>query len=105
MIATTNLTENLDTAFERRFLYKIEFKKPELAVKQQIWQSMIPCLSDNEAHQLSNNFDFSGGQIENITRKTIINNVLYDRQPVFSEIEQFCKEEDIKSNRPNRIGF
>lgn len=28
MIATTNLTQNLDKAFERRFLYKIEFSRP-----------------------------------------------------------------------------
>lgn len=38
MIATTNLTQNLDRAFERRFLYKIEFERlmrreePDLAV-------------------------------------------------------------------------
>ena len=28
LIATTNLTSNLDRAFERRFLYKVEFHKP-----------------------------------------------------------------------------
>ena len=27
LIATTNLATNLDSAFERRFLYKIEFEK------------------------------------------------------------------------------
>ena len=34
MIATTNLTSNLDKAFERRFIYKIEFKRPSLEVKR-----------------------------------------------------------------------
>ena len=29
LIATTNLADNLDTAFERRFLYKIRFDKPD----------------------------------------------------------------------------
>ena len=28
MIATTNLQENMDKAFERRFLYKIKFDRP-----------------------------------------------------------------------------
>lgn len=28
LIATTNLAENMDKAFERRFLYKIQFEKP-----------------------------------------------------------------------------
>ena len=31
MIATTNLTANLDKAFERRFLYKIQFNRPTVA--------------------------------------------------------------------------
>lgn len=30
LIATTNLPENMDKAFERRFLYKIQFEKPDL---------------------------------------------------------------------------
>ncbi len=36
LIATTNLVNNMDTAFERRFLFKIEFKKPNLAAKAKI---------------------------------------------------------------------
>ena len=34
LIATTNLTSNLDSAFERRFLFKIEFHKPATDVKE-----------------------------------------------------------------------
>lgn len=34
LIATTNLTANLDKAFERRFLYKIEFKVPSIEAKR-----------------------------------------------------------------------
>jgi SpoVK/Ycf46/Vps4 family AAA+-type ATPase len=41
LIATTNLTQNLDPAFERRFLYKVEFKKPSIETKQAIWQTLI----------------------------------------------------------------
>ena len=36
MIATTNLTTNLDKAFERRFLYKIRFDKPTLESQAKI---------------------------------------------------------------------
>ena len=32
MMATTNLTQNMDSAFERRFLYKINFHKPETII-------------------------------------------------------------------------
>ncbi|MBP5562334.1 MAG: AAA family ATPase [Muribaculaceae bacterium] len=33
LIATTNLVENLDSAFERRFLYKIRFSAPDAKVR------------------------------------------------------------------------
>jgi SpoVK/Ycf46/Vps4 family AAA+-type ATPase len=42
LIATTNLTENLDKAFERRFLFKIRFDKPTLEAKTNIWKDKIP---------------------------------------------------------------
>jgi SpoVK/Ycf46/Vps4 family AAA+-type ATPase len=34
LIATTNMTVNLDKVFERRFLYKIEFDKPDTEAKK-----------------------------------------------------------------------
>lgn len=57
MIATTNLTSNLDKAFERRFLYKIQFKRPTVEARTQIWQTMLPSLQEGDAHNLlSSNF-------------------------------------------------
>ena len=66
LIATTNLTSNLDSAFERRFIYKVKFAAPSLEAKQAIWQSMIPSLSEDDAATLASAYNFSGGQIENI---------------------------------------
>ena len=63
MIATTNLLGNLDPAFERRFLFKIRFNKPELEPRAQIWKSQFPSLTDEEANSLAKEFSFSGGQI------------------------------------------
>jgi hypothetical protein len=68
LIATTNLTQCLDPAFERRFLFKIEFIKPTPNERYHIWHAMLPELSDEEALKLAEQFDFSGGQIENISR-------------------------------------
>ena len=76
MIATTNLTENLDKAFERRFLYKIKFNAPCIDAKCKIWKSMIPELDDKNAAELSEAYDFTGGQIENIARKMTVNEIL-----------------------------
>lgn len=63
MIATTNLTGSLDSAFERRFLYKIEFGKPTPNESRHIWKSMLPELTDAEAFDLARTYAFSGGQI------------------------------------------
>ena len=40
MIATTNLTTNLDKAFERRFLYKIRFDRPTVNARTENWKAM-----------------------------------------------------------------
>lgn len=106
MIATTNLTENLDTAFERRFLYKINFEKPDAQVRQHIWQQMMPELSDEEAQTLASGYDFSGGQIENIARKASINAILHgDKSNTLSQLTQYCQQERLGSKVEKRIGF
>ena len=106
MIATTNLVENMDAAFERRFLYKVKFEKPELPQRTQIWQSMMPALSESTAMQLASAYDFSGGQIENIARKCDIESILYGNDYVTDEkIDQYCREEKIVKKGGSRIGF
>ena len=106
MIATTNLVQNMDAAFERRFLYKVKFEKPELAQRTKIWQSTMPELSEKTAERLASAYDFSGGQIENITRKCDIESILYGDDFVTDEkIEQYCSEENIVKTRATRIGF
>ncbi len=107
LIATTNLTENLDTAFERRFLYKIRFEKPDARIRQSIWQTMMPKLSTSDAQVLAKKYDFSGGQIENISRKAAISAVLYGEQSINLELlEGYCKEERVENQGSKRkIGF
>jgi ATP-dependent 26S proteasome regulatory subunit len=105
MIATTNLTQNLDKAFERRFLYKLEFEKPGIAIKKMIWRSMIPALSDCEAEELSSKYDFSGGQIENIVRKRTINSILNGTEPSLEVMHEYCRDELFSKNEKKKIGF
>ena len=106
LIATTNLTTNLDKAFERRFLYKICFDKPSKEARTSIWRAMMPALSEGEAKILANDFDFSGGQIENIVRKREIKSIIDTSEPGFNEILAFCSEEIINSSeKRRRIGF
>lgn len=106
MIATTNLTSNMDSAFERRFLYKIEFMQPSLEAKQSIWRSMLPTLSEADAKMLATKYDFSGGQIENIARKQTVGEILTGNEFDINRIIEFCNAERLNNNtvRP-RIGF
>lgn len=105
MIATTNLTTNLDKAFERRFLYKIQFSRPTVEARASIWQSMMPKLSHEKAKVLASKFDLSGGEIENIVRKQSVNAILSGNEIAdLEEITKLCSQERITSSR-SRIGF
>lgn len=106
MIATTNLTINLDKAFERRFLYKIRFDKPTNEARAQIWKSMIPNLSDSDAATIASLFDLTGGEIENIARKHSIKTILCGNTDIdLNEIIDLCRKERISSDSHPRIGF
>ena len=106
MIATTNLTNNLDPAFERRFLYKIEFPKPTPAESRHIWHSMLPDLSEDSTIELAKRYDFSGGQIENIARKQIVNSILSGEYTVsLDSIREACDNERFTTSKTRQIGF
>ena len=106
LIATTNLTGTLDPAFERRFLFKVEFKKPEKEVKAKIWKSMLgDYLKDEEVNELASKFDLSGGSIENIARKHAIDYILEGETPDFHKIEDYCRTELYDMTRRVKVGF
>jgi len=106
LIATTNLLTNLDAAFERRFIFKVEFKLPEKDSRAKIWKSMIPSLSEEDAATLADKFTFSGGNIENIARKSTVEYVLSGNEPTLSMLETYCQEEILSHKKTrNKIGF
>jgi ATP-dependent Clp protease ATP-binding subunit ClpA len=105
LIATTNLTQNMDKAFERRFLYKIEFEKPTPESRYSIWQTLIPELSARDAKILAEKFEFSGGQIENIARRRTVATVLSGMEPSLEKLLEYCKQELPDNREMKRIGF
>lgn len=107
LIATTNLTQNFDQAFERRFIYKIHFQKPDTNARTLIWESLVDGLEHQGAEVLARDFEFSGGQIENISRKATVDYILSGVQPGVEGLRELCENETItgkKADRP-RIGF
>ena len=107
LIATTNLAENMDKAFERRFLYKVKFEKPDLHSRLQIWQTMIPSLNDADASFLAARFDFSGGEIENIARHYTIQSILHGKPAdMLKSLVGYCDSERLEGRTPKRkVGF
>ena len=106
LIATTNLAQNMDKAFERRFLYKIKFEKPTIEARMCMWHEMIPILKEEETRILANKYDFSGGQIENIARHYTIGNILHgESDNVIDTLSAYCDSERLNAKETRKIGF
>ena len=106
LIATTNLTQNMDKAFERRFLYKITFDKPSLESRMGIWNALLPGLAAEVVRELSDRFELSGGQIENIARKTEVDDIINGSGVSMDTLVEYCKAEILNAaNTGKKIGF
>lgn len=106
LIATTNLVQNFDKAFERRFLYKVKFNAPSIQTRRHIWQSIMPEISEETASWLASHYNLSGGQIENVARRYAINTILYG--PPAEELPTLCKccvHESKETYGTSQIGF
>lgn len=105
-IATTNLIQNFDPAFDRRFIYKICFTPPEVKVAAQIWKQNMPMLANENCMLLAQEFTFSGGQIDNVVRKCEIEYILTGVPVDLANIIVFCEKEILlKKTTSNPIGF
>jgi SpoVK/Ycf46/Vps4 family AAA+-type ATPase len=105
-IATTNLVSNIDKAFERRFLFKLKFCQPDTNVRAKIWKLKMPNLSIKECKLIAEQFDFSGGEIDNIVRKTEMHEIMNSERIDLEKIIEFCKDEKWENSvSRKRIGF
>lgn len=105
LLATTNLINNLDPAFERRFLIKIQFENPSLEAKRAIWHNKMPWLSKQNANQLASDYNFSGGEISNVVRKCQIKEIICGNKPDINDVIEYCNSEKICNEKHTKIGF
>ena len=105
LFATSNLVANLDSAFERRFLFKVKFENPSMVNAAKIWRNKLPNLSVKEALQLASQFSYSGGEMENIARKSLMDEIVFGTKPTFARILSFCENEKWSGKSKNTIGF
>jgi len=81
LIATTNLLENIDTAFSRRFDYKIEFKKPDFKQRLILFSKNLPkhaIYEENFNIDELAKFPLTGGQIKTVIKNTALSVAVMD---------------------------
>lgn len=67
---------------------------------------MVDDLSEDDATGFASDYGFTGGQIENISRKLDVDYILSGRTPDMDKIVSLCKAESIqKQQSGKRIGF
>lgn len=93
LLATTNLIDNMDPAFDRRFLFKTQLIKPDAAAQAKIWKSSIPELTDEETGHLVAMFDMSGAQINNVVVKRDLAELYFEGDRGLEYIISLCKKE------------
>ena len=105
MIGTTNLTKNMDEAFERRFAMKFQFESPNETAKISIWKSAIKGLRQQEAIALVKQFDFTPGEINNVARRFMVENLLGLEKSRLQTLQELCETEHYERNHTSNIGF
>lgn len=110
LIATTNLLENLDKAFSRRFNYKIQFMKPNKNQRIELWKKLIPVnlpLEENFDLEELAKYELTGGQIELVIKNTAYKIAVSD-EPIFKLEdfkEQITKEQKGQFDSETKVGF
>jgi hypothetical protein len=83
----------------------VKYENPSTENAAKIWRNKLPILSVNEALQLASQFSYSGGEMENIARKSIMDEIVFGTKPNFKRIFSFCENEKWNSKPKNAIGF
>ncbi|EAJ2123857.1 ATP-binding protein [Campylobacter coli] len=110
IIATTNFLESLDSAFSRRFDYKIEFKKPDFRDRLKMWEKFLPRKASFEKAfdvNLLANYELSGAQILMVVKNTALK-VAVTEDGVFKMqdfIESIQKELNSSFDKSKIVGF
>ncbi|WP_144624582.1 ATP-binding protein [Campylobacter coli] len=110
IIATTNFLESLDSAFSRRFDYKIEFKKPDFKDRLKMWEKFLPRKASFEKAfdvNILANYELSGAQILMVVKNTALK-VAVTEDGVFKMqdfIESIQKELNSSFDKSKIVGF
>ena len=107
-MATTNLEQNIDHAFDRRILYKMCFAPPSESMRLSIWRDKLPELDEDIRGRINQRFRLTGGQIENIRKKIEVDTLLnIDKECGYDYLTSLSEQELMMRGENNRrpIGF
>jgi AAA+ superfamily predicted ATPase len=102
-IVTSNHAEKLDKAFERRFLYKVEFEKPTKETQFSLLSNAFQNISKDTINTILEDYSFTGGQIYNVRKKYIMQCIIDDAN-MDELFIKLCKEESVIKTT-QKIGF
>ncbi|MEO8186107.1 MAG: ATP-binding protein [Burkholderiaceae bacterium] len=103
-ILTTNLRQNLDAAFLRRLRFIIDFPRPDVEAREEIWRRCLPekshALDATTFRQLARKIDLTGGHIRQITLRAAFLAAAADKVIGLAHIAYATNAELAKLGRP-----
>ena len=109
LIATTNLVTNIDKAFDRRILGKVEFPLPDESCRFKIWKHFLSDLPDAWLKDVSRKFVLSGGEIENIAKNFFLATFLDTEEMTRENLIALCQQDGYRQEehlpKTRKIGY
>jgi len=114
LICTTNLRDNFDPAFSRRFHLKLRFPFPKINERIKLWQlhipKSIPGVDKIDINHLASRYELSGGQISVVIKNAATEAAgrkSHEKILKQEDLEKFCLLELNSSfdNTQKRYGF
>lgn len=104
IIMATNLKDNIDEAFARRFQLIVEFPMPDAATRLAMWTQILadtfPIATDVNLEQIAHDFELTGGAMKNIFRSLMLrihDRPLAQRSITASDLHSAIEQELIKT--------
>jgi hypothetical protein len=101
-VATSNMPENLDPAFSRRFLYKIKVDKPDADTRLALLNLYFKDVEQSVLCQWAYQYQFTGAMLQNIQKKLIVKSFVSSSVNYPELLENLIKEEfvELKLQKP-----
>lgn len=102
VILATNLKDNIDEAFSRRFQSMVYFPNPDAESRYTLWKNSMPSdyiLEDGlELYDIAQNYEVTGGIIINVIRYCILMAIHENRKTILAEDLETGIQKELRKN-------